>query len=228
MTLPPGLGVVVGLATEARLAAAIARPHLIVASGATPQGADAAAKALVARGATHLLSFGFAAGLDPLLGPGSLLLPREVVVDGIAIASDDSLTALFAPETSDAAAIYSPLLHSDTLVGEREEKASLHATSRCASLDMESGAVARVARAAGLPFAVLRTVCDPADTSLPPAARVSLKPDGTLDKVGVARSILFHPAQLPALIRLGRDARRAHLALQVHVTRARHLPGATS
>ncbi len=226
MTLPPRLGVVVGLAAEARLAAAIVGPGLIAASGATVQGAQAAAETLVARGATHLLSFGFAAGLDPLLRPGTVLLPREVIVDSMKIPSDRALAALFEPAGSGLAVSFAPLLHSDVLVGERSDKAALRATTGCASLDMESGAVARVARDAGRPFAVLRTICDPASTTLPPAARVPLRSDGALDTLGVTRSILSRPTQLLALIRLGRDARHAHAALCVCIDRTRSTTGA--
>ena len=76
------------------------------------------------------------------------------------------------------------------------------------AVDMESHVAARVARRHRLPFAAARVVSDPAHRTLPPAARVAMKPDGRVDLPAVMRSLLAHPAQLPALIRTGRDAER--------------------
>ena len=213
--MPAGLGVVVGLKAEARLAARIASPARIAISGATASGARLAAAQLIAQGATHLLSFGYAAGLDATIRPGTLLLPAEVVVDGQSFATDASLAARFGDGVS------APLLHSAVLVAERAGKASLRLRTGCVALDMESGAVALAARAAGLPFAVVRAVCDPAGTTLPPAARLALRPGGGVDLAGVAWSILRRPWQLPALIRLGGDMRRARTGLRDCLARVR-------
>jgi hopanoid-associated phosphorylase len=201
------LGIVVGLDGEARLARRLGASVLVGISGATAHGASRAAAELVAAGATHLLSFGLAAGLDPSFRAGDVLVPARVVADGTAHDTDPVLrTMLGAGSTA-------PLLHSDVLVSDRAAKAALWAASGCGSLDMESGAVARAAAAAGLPFAVLRAVCDPAGRTLPPAAGVPLRADGRLQGWAILRSILRRPGQLPALIALGRDAGRATTAL---------------
>src|SRR6201999_2935043 len=54
-------------------------PHCIALSGARLDGARRAARQLVDGGATHLLSFGLAGGLDPALPPGTLLLARKLL-----------------------------------------------------------------------------------------------------------------------------------------------------
>ncbi|NPD66723.1 hypothetical protein HN018_00135 [Lichenicola cladoniae] len=202
-----GLGVVVGLKAEAKLARRLFPAALVGISGATRAGADRAVSGLVAQGATRLLSFGLAAGLDPALHPGDLLVPDAILVDGRHLATDPSLRSLLGPGAT------GPLLHSDVLVASSAAKADLLARTGCRSLDMESGPVALAAEAAGLPFAVLRAVCDPAERTLPPAACIALQPDGTLQIVNLSRSILRQPSQIAALLALGRDASRAKTAL---------------
>lgn len=201
------LGIVVGLEGEARLLRRLGPSVRVGVSGATPEGARRAADGLVAGGATHLLSFGLAAGLDPALRPGDLLVPDAVVAGDRRHATDPALRALLGPGAGAA------LLHSDTLVPEPADKAALQARTGCGSLDMESGAVALAADRAGLPFAVLRAVCDPAARVLPPAARLTLRPDGRVRMGAVLGSILRRPSQLPGLLALGRDAGRAKIAL---------------
>ena len=71
------IGVVTGLAAEA---ATLPEDELRIAlSAADPARAAQAVDAMIADGARLLLSYGFAAGLDPRLGPGTLLLPEAVV-----------------------------------------------------------------------------------------------------------------------------------------------------
>lgn len=203
----PGLGIVVGLNAEAMLARRLCPDAMIGISGATRAGAERAVSGLVARGATRLLSFGLAAGLDPTLRPGDLLVPDAVLVDGRHLATDPLLRSLLGPGAT------GPLLHSDVLVASRAAKADLLARTGCRSLDMESGPAALAAEAAGIAFAVLRAVCDPAERTLPPAACIPLQPDGKLQIVSLLRSILRRPGQVPALLALGRDVSRAKTAL---------------
>ncbi|MGI4748634.1 MAG: phosphorylase [Janthinobacterium lividum] len=203
----PGLGIVVGLNAEAKLARRLCPDALIGISGATRAGADRAVRGLVAQGATRLLSFGLAAGLDPALRPGDLLVPDSVLVDGKRLATDPLLRSLLGPGSAGT------LLHSDVLVASRADKADLLARTGCRSLDMESGPVALAAEAAGIPFAVLRAVCDPAERTLPPAACIALQPDGKLQIVNLLRSIMRQPSQVLALLALGRDASWAKTAL---------------
>jgi adenosylhomocysteine nucleosidase len=66
-----------------------------------------------------------------------------------------------------------------------------------------------------LPFAICRTVIDPADRNLPPAAVVTLRHDGTLDLPAISRSIMRQPNQVPALVRTTIDAWVARKALRL-------------
>ena len=80
---------------------------------------------------------------------------------------------------------------------------------------METHAVARAARAAGLPFAVVRAVSDSAAFALPRAAQAGFKADGEPDVGAVIAALVRRPWELPALIRTAVDAERAFRSLAV-------------
>jgi adenosylhomocysteine nucleosidase len=198
------IGIVTGLTAEARIAATLGRAK---AGGGTPAGAAWAAKELLESGATALISFGLAGGLDPALPPGTLIIPRAVVTDATTWATDATLTrALGGPLHT--------LYAGAALVITAAEKASLRSTTGADALDLESGAVGDIAAAHGVPFAVLRAICDPADSTLPPAAIIALDARGAIAMARVAASVLRHPGQLPALLRLAAHAASARNALQ--------------
>jgi hypothetical protein len=79
---------------------------------------------------------------------------------------------------------------------------------------MESGAVASVAYEAGVPFAVLRAICDPADRAVPPAALVALDAVGRVATSRLLSSIVAQPGQIGSLLVLARDAALARHALR--------------
>jgi adenosylhomocysteine nucleosidase len=199
------LGFVVGLAAEARIAEQFGA--LVRAGGGTPAGAEAAASRLIAGGATALVSFGLAGGLDPSLRPGTLLVASDVLSDGERLAVDTALAKRFGGVTGHS------ILAGSTVVAEAAAKQALWAATGAHAVDLESGAVARVARRYGLPFAVVRAICDPAERTLPPAALVALNPDGRIGLMPMVRSLITRPDQIPRLLALARDASRARQAL---------------
>ena len=209
----PTLAVVVGLAAEARIARRLGLPVAI--GGGTASGAEVAARRLVVSGATGLISFGLAGGLDPALRAGILLVPTAVLVDGRSVPTDAVLSQTF----SDGMA--GLLLGARDVAASAASKAALFAATGAAAVDLESGAVARVAAEHGLPFAVLRAICDPAERNLPPAALIALDRHGAIGLARVLRSVLAHPAQVPGLLALAADAAAARRALRDAIARIR-------
>lgn len=201
------IGIVVGLGAEARIARRLGSHVEIAIGGGTADGARRAAERLLARGASGLISFGLAAGLAPDLAPGTVIVPRRVRVADATFATDSALNAALGGATPH------DLLHSERVVVDAADKHRLYLASRCAALDMESGAVARAALAEARPFAVLRAVCDPAQRSLPPAALVATTADGRIAPGRLLRSLARRPEQVAALMRLALDARLARRAL---------------
>jgi adenosylhomocysteine nucleosidase len=197
-------GFVTGLRAEARLALPLGPAE---AGGGLPAGATAAAERLVAGGASALVSFGVCGGLDPAVRPGALVVPRSVLWAGGCYAADPELAAALGGWSAET------LLAEGAAAADPQAKQHLFETTKAAVIDLESGAVAAVAERAGVPFAVLRAVCDPADTGLPPAALAALDADGRVSVWSVGKSILRQPGQVPALIALGRAAGTARAAL---------------
>jgi len=197
-------GLVTGLQAEAR----IARPlGAVAAGGGLPAGAAEAAERLAAQGVAALVSFGLCGGLDPALPPGAIVVPRRVCTAHRHHATAANIAAALGGWSADR------LWAGDAVVATAADKRALFAASGAVAVDLESGAVAAVAERHGLPFAVLRAVCDPAETTLPPAALLALDQAGAIGLWRVAASVIAAPGQLPALLRLARDAGRARAAL---------------
>jgi adenosylhomocysteine nucleosidase len=199
------IGIVTGLAAEARW---LRRAGFMVqVGGGTPHGAKHAAEALIRQGALKLISFGLAGGLKPHLAPGSILVP-PAVMEGRQIYLCDYILMEFLGGSTDI-----PILAGTKMATTAHEKALLYRRNHPAAIDLESGAVARVATEKNLPFAVLRAVADPAERDLPTAATVALKDDGRINLPKILYSVLKRPAQISGLIALGRDAKAARSAL---------------
>jgi len=199
------IGVVVGLRAEARIAQKLGWD--VAVGGGGVAGATHAAETLVARGANALVSFGLAGGLDPALSPGTILRPDAVLVDGATLRCDRALIARLGGTTGHI------MLGGRKVLAHGTEKQAVWNANRAHAIDLESGAVARVAWQKGLPCAVLRAICDPADRDLPAAALSALNHDGAIDPWLVARALLRAPWEIPALLILARDAARARRSL---------------
>ncbi len=165
------------------------------------------ARQLVADGANALVSFGLAGGLDPSLRPGAIVIPACVLSDGKVYRPDTALAQRFGGLTSHTT------LAGTEIVASAAVKRHLFEATAAHTLDLESGAVAQFAENHGLPFVVVRAICDPAERDLPPAALIALDQAGAIGLVRILGSVLRDPRQMPALIALAGDAARARRAL---------------
>ena len=207
------IGVVVGLAAEARIARRLG--YAVEIGGGTAQGAAGAAERLAASGVSALVSFGLAGGLNPTLRPGAIIIPSAVWLDG-AIATTDL-------ELSDSLGQRTPhrLLAGTQIASTAGGKAALRQATGSDAIDLETAGLVRVAMTRGLAFAVLRAVCDPAWRDLPPAAVAALSTGGRIIFSRLLRSIADRPAQIATLLALAGDAIAAQRALVHHVTAIR-------
>ena len=208
----PGPSFITGLAAEARLLRPLALPVFI--GGGTAEGAARCAERAIAAGATALISFGLAGGLDPSLQAGTLICPRQVFWHGMILKADPALLASLGGATCES------LLADEEISATIAQKHALWTGTHAAAIDMESGAVGACAVQEGIPFAVLRAICDTATRSLPPAALAALDNAGRIGFLAVAASVLRHPGQIPALLALASDAARARKTL---IGRVAHL-----
>ncbi len=183
--------------------------------GGTYAGAMLAAERLVRNGVNALVSFGVAGGLDPAMRPGTILVPREVLTDAERLPTDQTLGRRLGTP--------SPIIlfGADSIVSSAAAKTELFTATRAVAVDMESGAIARVAARHGIPFAVLRAICDPAEHDLPPAALVLPDRHGAIMLRRIFHSILTQPRQLRSLPALAANAMAARRALHAAVTQIR-------
>ncbi len=215
--LAASLGVVVGLAAEGKIASSLGR---VAAGGGDSAGAEQVARALVTDGARALLSFGLAGGLDPDLRPGRLIVPRAVLLGLDESGRPDDAAGDVGRCAANPAMVESLggatcelILGASEVVSDAATKRRLREQTGASAIDLESGAVARIARERGLPFAVLRAICDPAERSLPPAALIALGGSGEIQILKLLASVAANPSQIPGLIALARDAAAARRAL---------------
>jgi adenosylhomocysteine nucleosidase len=169
--------------------------------------------------AQGIISIGIAGGLAPTLRAGDWVLADAVLADDKSMSTDAAWTDRLAARLPEATR--GLFVGVDAIVADAAAKADLHRTTGGLAVDMESHVAAGVAQRHGLPLAVARVVCDPAHHTLPPAARIAMKPDGRVDLAAVLRSLLAQPSQLPALVLTGREAERSFGAL----LRGRHRLG---
>lgn len=218
----PRLGIVTGLAAEAKLIEkAFARSGQeipgLACDGPGPERAQAAAARLARDGAGLLVSFGICGGLDPGLRPGDLVLADAVLTgDGARHpAAAEQRAALEARLAGLSLRIVTgSLLGQDRPLSAAADKAARFAASGALAVDMESHGVARAARDAGVAFLVVRAVADPAGHGLPRAALKAIGADGRLKLFSALAAMYLRPWESPALVRLAYETRLAFDTLE--------------
>ena len=199
--------VVCGLKAEADIAAG---QGVRVVCGGGDQDRLAADLARLAPEASGIVSFGVAGGLDPSLRPGDLRVAHGVIAGHRLYPAEAEWVSRLTARLGVPAVLFAAV---DSPLADVAGKAALHAATGAAAVDMESHVAARAAERAGVPFAALRAVTDPAGRSLPHAATVGMRADGGVDLPAILASLAKKPGQLPELVRTGLDARKAFSAL---------------
>ncbi|UCE89918.1 MAG: purine phosphorylase [Pseudomonadota bacterium] len=178
--------------------------------------AACAAQTLVASGATALLSWGVAGGLESQLAAGALVVPRTVTsADGVLHQADSLWRArVEAALGSNVQMTDGALVESEQVLTTVAEKQALFERSGAAAVDMESAAVARVAADAMLPFLCIRAIVDSADRTLPAAALVAVDETGRPRAGRLLGAVLRRPSDLVALIALSFAMKSARKTLK--------------
>jgi adenosylhomocysteine nucleosidase len=148
----------------------------------------------------RLVVVGIAGGLSPALEPGTLLVAGEIRSAGAIVPDPDSTwvaRALACPATDEAV-----LFSSKRILCSPEDKA--HAwhdlgRQRPAAVDLESAAYATVAARNGIPYVVLRAICDPAEERLPLDLNRCLDRRGRVSQLKVAGRAALQPGVVAAL-----------------------------
>jgi hopanoid-associated phosphorylase len=211
---PRPILIVTGLVQEARIAAG---PGMaVICSSSDPNQLRALLTTLDPTSIRGVISFGVAGGLDPSLKTGDVVVATEVMAGDTRWLAGLSLT-----ETQIASialgrrrVVRGLLAGVEEVVAASACKAALHSETGAAAVDMESHIAAAYAAEAGIPFAALRVISDPAHRALPVVARKAIKPNGDLDLVQIMGSVVRNPRSLRALVSTGIDFNRALRSLR--------------
>jgi adenosylhomocysteine nucleosidase len=217
-------GVVAALTAEARTLGPVIRRAdgvcvtregiLVAVSGIGGAAAASAACVLADAGASSLVSWGLAGGLDPGLAAGTLCLPERVIgTQGAVHATDHHWRELVAAAlAARRVVVHGALLSSGQAIDTVAGKAAAFRESGAAAVDMESQAIAGIAAARGLPFIAIRVIVDTAADTLPEAV-LAASSAGQVRILGLLQGLARSPRQVAPLIRLARRYRAARQAL---------------
>jgi len=215
------LGIVAALAAEARALGApwpgrsgsVTLPGgvRLATSGVGCAAAARSAAALIDAGCGALASCGLAGGLDPSLAAGTLVVPEALIRSGgPALATSapwrERIARALAAERPVAGGL---LLTSERALETRAQKSHAFRDTGAAAVDMESYAVAEVARARGVPFVAVRVIVDAASDELPRAVVLAAASSGGVSITRLLRALAREPGLLGPLLNL---AHRYHAA----------------
>ena len=211
---PRPILIVTGLVQEARIAAG---PGMtVICSSSDPRQLRALLTVFDPSTIRGVISFGVAGGLDPSLKSGDVVVATEVVAGDArwlaGLALNEELIANVA--MGRRRVVRGGLAGAEEVVAAQARKAALWIQTGASAVDMESHIAAAYADEAGLPFAALRVISDPAHRALPALARNALKPNGEIDLRKVLRGVARNPRALRALVSTGIDFNRALKSLR--------------
>jgi adenosylhomocysteine nucleosidase len=217
-------GVVAALAAEARTLgppirrgdglSATSDGTLVAISGMGGAAAAVATHALIEAGATALVSWGMAGGLDPALRAGTICLPTTVIArEGLSFATDHHWRELVgAAIAARRPVVDGKLLTCTQAIDDIAGKAAAFRDTGAVAVDMESIAIAEVAAGRGLPFIAIRVIVDTAGDALPKAV-LAASSGGQVHVFRLIQGLVRSPPDIVPLIRLARRYRAATRAL---------------
>jgi adenosylhomocysteine nucleosidase len=199
------IAVVCAVPAERRALAGLAGPELSIhLSGMGAAAAGRTASSLTAAAPAAVISAGFCGALADDLRVGDLVVAEEVLDErsGERFAADPRLLEA-APGRRGV------IVSAERIARTPADRARLDGLA----VDLESAAIALVARAAGIPFLALRAVTDERRHRLPDFDRIMDAAGRLTPGAGLVHFVL-HPREVPALVRLGPAVRRAGQALR--------------
>ena len=225
-------GIIAATAAEARILAKVPitaggvtclpEGSMVLLSGMGANRVRSAARTLLEKGATSLVSWGFAGGLLPGVPAGSLILPEHIVAADQTVYKVDpfwheelrsrlgAYVGLYRGTLAESAAV---------LADSAAKTAFFHRTGATA-VDMESASIAMAAKEANVPFMVIRAIMDGAEMVIPRSILNSIDEFGRVHPSRLLSCLVRRPAELMALIRLGRNFQAARATLTAVVRQA--------
>jgi len=166
--------------------------HQVWVTGMGGVRAARAAEAALGGEADWVLSCGFAGGLNPALGAGTVVHEADPWFPGETDWSE--------------AGSRSGMFHcAERVVVTAAEKAAMRLATRADAVEMESGMIRELCRARGVPGGTLRVISDPADVDLPLDFNALMTADHRMDYGRLAWHLVRSPGRVPGLMRFQRE-----------------------
>jgi adenosylhomocysteine nucleosidase len=171
----------------------------------------------------RVIVIGVAGGLDPQLGPGALVVAREVRSEQATLRAGAHLADLAARATGAQAGMVLTardlLVSPDAKAAFRTRWAARADLGEASVVDLESAYYAEAAQDANIPWIVLRAVSDTAADALPALLNRCRDEHGAIMRGAIARRMLMEASAIPSLLRLRRRVAQCSAVLAEAVER---------
>lgn len=185
-------------------------------SGIGHEAATICANNLLSLNIDALISWGVAGAINDSLKPGDLLIAESVIGREYKyVVSNEWLNrmkAYFMKMSSNPK--IAPIASTEALCTSAKDKKYLSQKTGAVAVDMESAAIAAIAKAQNIDFLVIRSIADDANTSIPEAVIKHTDSLGRPKLFGFIISCLKKPVQLSDLIKLGYYYKKALITLK--------------
>jgi adenosylhomocysteine nucleosidase len=181
-----------------------------VITGMGMESAGQVSEALLEQPYQFCITSGFAGALSEKNSVGDILVAESVHERGKSKTLQCSRNLVHAA-SEDGAKLVKMFLTSRSVISSAEEKRKLAPFAD--AVEMESFAILSAGQRHKKSVVAIRVVSDSAMHDVPANVNTMVDEKGQVKIGGIFRYIAYHPLQLPALIRLGRDSRTAAEAL---------------
>lgn len=190
---------------------------VIILSGVGAKAAEKAALQLVDMKVSRIISWGAAGGIKASVVTGTLVIPEFVIdQENNIYCSDHNFNKQLMTKLPAGLLITTdPLFGESTLLNSQHEKESIHQITKAVAVDMESGAIARVAAENKLDFNVIRSISDDVYTKVPQSITRAIDPNGQIHSFSLLSNLLFSPQDWISIIQLAKGFWKAKKSLKL-------------
>ena len=194
----------------------IQKDIFVCISGMGAKNASTSARKLIEINVNALISWGVAGAITSMLKPGDLLIANEVICEDTSLFPDDRWGRNIALDLNNTSiSIYlEKLVSTDNMCSTPDDKMHLAANTGAYAVDMESAAIAKIAKEKEIDFLVLRAIADDVNTFIPTVVTQHTDILGRPKLLPFIISCLKQPGQIKELIKLAKYYNQALLTLK--------------